>query len=129
MEEKENIIIEGLTPERIEEIENKVAELKAANPKRRIFPLVVEGDSAYDEKDVYIGYFKQPTFVEFSKYLAASQKDQAVAMRTLARDCFLDGDRALIDDDSLFLFGLMGQLSEIIKMRQGKLVNLSKAGK
>lgn len=129
MEEKENIIIEGLTPERIEEIENKVAELKAANPKRRIFPLVVEGESAYDEKDVYIGYFKQPTFVEFSKYLAASQKDQAVAMRTLARDCFLDGDRALIDDDSLFLFGLMGQLSEIIKMRQGKLVNLSKAGK
>ena len=129
MEEKENIIIEGLTHERIEEIENKVAELKAANPKRRIFPLVVEGDSAYDEKDVYIGYFKQPTFVEFSKYLAASQKDQAVAMRTLARDCFLDGDRALIDDDSLFLFGLMGQLSEIIKMRQGKLVNLSKAGK
>lgn len=129
MEEKETITIEGLTPERIKEVENKVAELKAANPKKRIFPLAVEGDPDFDEKDVYIGYFKQPSFVEFSKYLAASQKDQAVAMRTLARDCFLDGDRALIDDDSLFLFGLMGQLSEIIKMRQGKLVNLSKAGK
>jgi hypothetical protein len=129
MEEKETITIEGLTPERIKEVENKMAELKAANPKKRIFPLAVEGDPDFDEKDVYIGYFKQPSFVEFSKYLAASQKDQAVAMRTLARDCFLDGDRALIDDDSLFLFGLMGQLSEIIKMRQGKLVNLSKAGK
>lgn len=129
MEEKENIIIEGLTPERIKEVENKMAELKAANPKKRILPLAVEGDPDFDEKDVYIGYFKQPSFVEFSKYLAASQKDQAVAMRTLARDCFLDGDRALIDDDSLFLFGLMGQLSEIIKMRQGKLVNLSKAGR
>lgn len=129
MEEKETITIEGLTPERIKEVENKMAELKAANPKKRIFPLAVEGDPDFDEKDVYIGYFKQPSFVEFSKYLAASQKDQAVAMRTLARDCFLDGDRALIDDDSLFLFGLMGQLSEIIKMRQGKLVNLSKTGK
>lgn len=129
MEEKETITIEGLTPERIKEVENKMAELKAANPKKRIFPLAVEGDPDFDEKDVYIGYFKQPSFVEFSKYLAASQKDQAVAMRTLARDCFLDGDRALIDDDSLFLFGLMGQLSEIIKMRQGKLVNLSKAGR
>lgn len=129
MEEKENIIIEGLTSEKIEEVKAKVAELKAAHPKNRIFPLAVEGDPDYDEKNVYIGYFKQPSFVEFSKYLAASQKDQAVAMRTLARDCFLEGDRALIDDDSLFLFGLMGQLSEIIKMRQGKLVNLSKAGK
>lgn len=129
MEEKENITIEGLTSERIEEVKAKVAELKAAHPKYRIFPLAVEGDPDYDEKNVYIGYFKQPSFVEFSKYLAASQKDQAVAMRTLAKDCFLEGDRALIDDDSLFLFGLMGQLSEIIKMRQGKLVNLSKAGK
>lgn len=129
MEEKENIIIEGLTPERIKEVEEKVASLKKTYPKSRIFPLAVEGDPDYDDKEVYIGYFKQPSFVEFSKYLAASQKDQAVAMRALARDCFLDGDKALIDDDSLFVFGLMGQLSEIIKMRQGKLVNLSKAGK
>ena len=129
MEEKETITIEGLTPERIKEVEEKVASLKASHPKTRIFPIAVEGDPDFDEKEVYIGYFRQPTFIEFSKYLAASQKDQAVAMRALARDCFLDGDKCLIDDDSLFLFGLMGQLSELIKMRQGKLVNLSKTGK
>lgn len=127
--EKEEIIIEGLTPEIEEQIVNKVNELKAANPKDRIFPIAVEGDVDYGEKAVYVGYFKQPSFPIFSKYLAASQKDQAVAMRTLARDCFLDGDKELIDNDSLFLFGLMGQLSEIIKIRQGKLVNLSRAGK
>ena len=127
--EKEEIIIEGLTPEIEEQIANKVNELKAANPKDRIFPIAVEGDVDYGEKPVYVGYFKQPSFPIFSKYLAASQKDQAVAMRSLARDCFLDGDKELIDNDSLFLFGLMGQLSEIIKIRQGKLVNLSKAGK
>ena len=56
--------------------------------------------------------------------MAASKKDEVTAMRTLAKDCFLDGDRELIDDESLFLFGLMGQLSEIISTRQSILVNL-----
>lgn len=50
-------------------------------------------------------------------------------MRTLAKECFLDGDKELVDDDSLFLFGLMGQLAQVIEMRNGKLVNLSKTGK
>lgn len=128
--EKEEIIIEGLTPEVEEKIAAKVNELKESNPKDRIFPIVIEGDEEYGEKPVYVGYFKQPSFPIFSKYLTASQKsDQAVAMRTLARDCFVEGDKELIDDDSLFLFGLMGQLSEIIKIRQGKLVNLSKTRK
>ena len=61
--------------------------------------------------------------------MSAAQSNQAVAMRTLARDCFMDGDKELIDDDSLFLFGLMGQLGKVIEVRQGQLVNLSKPGK
>ncbi|MCS2303763.1 hypothetical protein NXX23_17875 [Bacteroides ovatus] len=40
------------------------------------------------------------------------------------RDCFVDGDKELVDDESLFLFGLMGQLSELITTRQSVLVNL-----
>ena len=44
-------------------------------------------------------------------------------MRTLAKDCFLDGDKELIDNESLFLFGLMGQLSEVISTRQSTIVN------
>ena len=55
--------------------------------------------------------------------MAASKKDEVTAMRTLAKDCFLDGDKELIDTDSLFLFGLMGQLAEIIQTRQSTLVN------
>lgn len=125
----EEVKINGLTPEKIKEIEEKVEALKASNPKSRILPIAVEGDPLYDEKEVYVGYFKQPTFADFSKYMAASQKDQVVAMRVLAKDCFLDGDKELVDNDSLFLFGLMGQLSELIKIRQGRLVNLSKNGK
>lgn len=113
----------------MESIEKKAAELKAADSKLKVvFPIIVEG-SEFDEKPMYVGYFRQPSFSSFSKYLTASQKDSAVALRTLAKDCFLDGDMELIDDDSLFLFGLMGQMSKIIEMRNGCLVNLSKAGK
>lgn len=118
-----------LDPKVTAEIQKRVAELKAANPKIKvIFPLVVEG-TEFDDKEFYIGYFQQPSFTAFSKYLSAAQTNQAVAMRQLAKDCFLDGDKELVDDDSLFLFGLMGQLSKIIEMRNGRLVNLSKAGK
>lgn len=117
-----------LSPEVQATIEKKVADLKKNNPKDKIFPLLVEGDMD-DEKEVYVGYFTQPNFITFSKYMTFAQKDQISAMRQLARDCFLDGDRELIDDDSLFLFGLMGQLQHIIKMRGGRVINLSKPGK
>lgn len=110
-------------------IEKKAAELKANNPKaKKVIPLLVEGD-VDDEKEYYVGYFTQPSFMDFSKYLTLSQKDQASAMRQLAKDCFIEGDRELIDDDSLFLFGLMGQLQHLIKMRGGRVINLSKPGK
>ena len=66
----------------------------------------------------------EPTFPQFSKFMAASKKDEVMAMKTLAKDCFIEGDKELVDDESLFLFGLMGQLSEIIATRQSTLVNL-----
>lgn len=118
-----------ITAEVQKTIEETVAKVKEANPEVKVvFPIVVEG-AEWDDKELYIGYFRQPTFKTFSKYLTAAQKDQAVAMRTLAKECFLDGDKELVDDDSLFLFGLMGQLAQVIEMRNGKLVNLSKTGK
>lgn len=110
-------------------IEKKVKELKANDPSLgAVFPIVIEGTD-YDEEEQYIGYFRQPTFKHFSKYLVSSTANQAGAMRQLAKDCFLDGHKELVDNDSLFLFGLMGQLSKIIEMRNGTLVNLSKTGK
>lgn len=120
--------VDAIDPKVQAAIEKKVAELKANNPKAKIIPLMVDGDGD-DEKEAYVGYFVQPSLLNFSKYLTLSQKDQASAMRQLAKDCFLDGDRELIDDDSLFLFGLMGQLQHLIKMRGGRVINLSKPGK
>ena len=131
---EENVIVEEsvdtLEPELLASIEKKAKELKDKNPEKKIiFPIVVDGNVEFGEKEHYVGYFCQPSFKTFSKYLTAAQNNQAVAMRVLAKDCFIDGDRDLVDDDSLFLFGLMGQLSKIIEMRHGRLVNLSKPGK
>ena len=110
-------------------IEKKVKSLLESDAKlKKVFPIVVFGIES-DDKEAFVGYFRQPSFAAFSKYLTAAQSNQAVAMRTLAKDCFIDGDKELVDDDSLFLFGLMGQLGKVIEVRQGQLVNLSKPGK
>lgn len=118
-----------LNSEILEAIEKNVAALKEADPKLRVvFPIVVIGEE-YDDKPHYIAYFKQPSFTVFSKYLSAAQSNSAVGLRALAKDCFLDGDKELVDDDSLFLFGLMGRLGQIIEMRSATIVNLSRLGK
>lgn len=130
MDELENIEGLEISDALQKEIEKKVASLKAETPSARvIFPIVVEGNPDYDEKEMYVGYFRQPDFKTFSKYLTAAASNNAVAMRTLAKDCFLGGDEEMIKDDSIFLFGTMGQLNKIIEMRNGRLVNLSKTRK
>lgn len=137
MENKENLVVENekvqeldfVSEELKKTIEKKVKELKEAKKVKRIFPLVIEGDEN-DEKPIYVGYFKQPDFLAFSKYLTISQKqDPSVSMRQLAKDCFLDGDRELVDDDSLFLYGTMPYVSTLTQTRRGGLVNFSKSGK
>lgn len=111
------------------QVEKTVAEIKAANPKIKVvYPIVVEGED-YDGKEYYIGYFKQPDLKAFSKYLTSAQNNSVVSMRALAQDCFIQGDKELIEDESLFIFGLMGQMGNIIKVRNSALVNLSKPGK
>ena len=117
MEEK------SLTLKQESEIKDKAQALKAENKLRKVCPMVVFGDTDSGEKEYYVAYMGEPTFPQFSKFMAASKKDEVTAMRTLAKDCFLDGDKELIDTDSLFLFGLMGQLAEIIQTRQSTLVN------
>jgi len=117
----------ALTLQRETEIREKALKIKTDKKLRKVFPMVVFGDET-DEKEVYVAYLSEPTFPQFSKFMAASKKDEVTAMRTLAKDCFVDGDKELVDNDSLFLFGLMSQLSEVISTRQCALVNLSTAG-
>lgn len=112
-----------LTLEQETEIKEKAQKLKAEKKLRKIFPMVIFGDASTGEKEFYVAYMGEPTFPQFSKFMTASKRDEVSAMRTLAKDCFLDGDKELVDNESLFLYGLMGQLSEIIATRQSTLVN------
>lgn len=132
MEENEIYEEEPIVNEELQKkIDATIEKLREKNPKsRRIFAIAVKGTEFVDEKELYTAYFREPDFKTFSKYLTFIQNgQQAAGMRALATDCFLEGDKELVDDDSLFLFGLMGQLAKIIEMRHGQLVNLSKARK
>lgn len=112
-----------LTLEQESEIRAKARKLKEEKKLRKIYPMAVFGETDCGEKELYVAYMAEPTFPQFSKFMTASKKDEVMAMRTLARDCFVDGDKELVDNESLFLFGLMGQLSELITTRQSLLVN------
>lgn len=112
-----------LSLEQEAEIKKKAQKLKEEKKLRKIFPMVIFGDISTGEKDFYVAYMGEPTFPQFSKFMTASKRDEVSAMRALAKDCFLDGDKELVDNESLFLYGLMGQLSEIIATRQSTLVN------
>ena len=96
----------NLTLEQEAQIKEKAAALKAEKKVRKVYPMVVFGDTDCGEKEFYVAYMGEPTFPQFSKFMAASKKD-----------------KELVDNESLFLFGLMSQLSEIITTRQSLLVN------
>lgn len=119
-----------LTSVQEEEIKKKLESLKKEDPKKnkRVRPIVIFGDE-FDDKDTYIGYFREPDFATFSKFVQLQKKDDVAALRALARDTFVDGDKEMIDDDSLFLYGLSPELGKILDARQTKVVNFSKAGK
>ena len=91
--------------------------------KRRVFVVAVKGWDS-DEKPLYIAYLVQPNLMQFSQYMSFIQKDVVQANQMLARNVFVDGDKELIDNEDLFLYGLMPQLSKIVDSRDGELVNL-----
>ena len=114
------------------EMKDKAQRIKEEKKLRKIYPMVVFGEAG-DEKEVYVACMSEPTFPQFSKFLAASKKDEVMAMRTLAKDCFIDGDRELVDNDSMFLFVLWvssRSLSLLVRVRFGvKIKDLQAAAK
>lgn len=104
-----------------EEIVNKAEELKAQHKLRKIFIIVVEGEEG-DDKPLYIAYLRRPSLMHFSQYMNFVQKDLVQANKMLATNVFLAGDRELVDDDELFLYGTMQQLSHLIDSRNADMV-------
>lgn len=60
------------------------------------------------KKEMYVALTAEPTFSQFSKFMPVSKKDEVSTMRTLVKDCFIEGDRELVDNNFRFLFGLIG---------------------
>ncbi len=104
-----------------EEIVKKAEELKAQHKLRKIFIVVVEGEDG-DDKPLYIAYLRRPNLMHFSQYMNFVQKDLVQANKMLATNVFLAGDRELVDDDELFLYGTMQQLSHLIDSRNADMV-------
>lgn len=104
-----------------EEIVKKAEELKAQHKLRKIFVIIVEGEDG-DDKPLYIAYLRRPSLMHFSQYMNFVQKDVVQANKMLATNVFLAGDRELVDDDELFLYGTMGQLSQLIDSRNADMV-------
>ena len=111
-----NIPLEGR-----EEINAKAEELKKKSGLKKVFVIVVNGDES-DQKPLYIGYFRRPNLMEFSRYMSFVQKDIVQANKMLAGDTWLAGDKELVDDDELFLYGTMQQLGSLIDSRNAAML-------
>ena len=103
-------------------IAEKIKELKVKHGVKKVFVIVVEGDVEDGEKPLYIGYFRRPNLMQFSVYMSFVQKDLIQANKQLAMNVFLDGDRELVDDEDMFLYGTMQQLSHVIDSRNADMV-------
>ena len=104
------------------QIATKIAELKTKFNVKTVFVIIVEGRVDEGEKPVYIAYMRRPNPMQFSQYMTFVQKDLVQANQMLAQNIFLDGDKELIDDEELFLYGTMNQLSHVIDARNSDLV-------
>ena len=110
-----------ITPEITASILEKANAIRQEKGIKRIYPIVIVGDE-FDEKPLYAGYFKRPDFPPFSMLTNKVNQDSVQASRMLAQNCFVDGDRELLNDDDLFLYGLMNQLTVLIDNRHAELV-------
>lgn len=111
-----------------EQITKKIEELRTQTGNKRIQAIVVAGDE-YDEKPLYVGYFKRPNTMQFSLWMNQAQKDPVMANKTLAQNTFVSGDKELVDNEDLFLYGTMSKVAQLIESRNADLVKLSSAAK
>ena len=117
----ETIDVNNLSEEQLNAIKAKIAEIRGKQHIKRVFAIVVEGDE-FDEKPMFIGYFRNPSIMHFSNYMAFVTKDAVQAALNLAKATFIEGDRELVDDDDIFLRGTFDRFSAIMERRNSEMV-------
>ena len=58
------------------EIKKRIQELKTEKKTKKIYPMVVFGDTSTGEKEFYVAYMDEPSFPQVSKFMPSSQKDE-----------------------------------------------------
>ena len=117
----ETVDVNNLSEEQLNAIKAKIAEIREKQHTKRVFAIVVEGDE-FDEKPMFIGYFRNPSIMHFSNYMAFVTKDAVQAALNLAKATFIEGDRELVDDDDIFLRGTFDRFSAIMERRNSEMV-------
>ena len=120
--------LKKVSDEQKKAIQEKIAEIKREKKLKRVYAIVVFGDDE-DEKPIYVGYFKRPDFSTYTMFSMKAANDPVQASRMLAQNCFISGDKELVDDDDLFSFGLAAHISVLIQGRDGELVKGLSVGK
>lgn len=120
--------LKKVSDEQKQAIQEKIAEIKREKKLKRVYAIVVFGDDE-DEKPIYVGYFKRPDFSTYTMFSMKAANDPVQASRMLAQNCFISGDKELVDDDDLFSFGLAAHISVLIQGRDGELVKGLSVGK
>jgi hypothetical protein len=79
-----------------------------------VFRLEVEG---------HVAYLKKPSRKVMSMALSTGKNDPIKFGEIILNNCWIEGDRQIIDEDKLF-FGAMGQLDQMIEFAGAELKKL-----
>ena len=69
------------------------------------------------------GYFRAPDRNILGYALSQNSKNPIAYNEILAKNCWLDGDRALLEEDALFL-SISGKLADLIEIKEAGLKKL-----
>ncbi len=73
--------------------------------------------------DDKIGLFKKPNRQVISMATALSTTDPIAYLEKLAENCFVEGDRELLDDDDCFM-AIIPKLNELVETKTAQLLKL-----
>lgn len=95
----------------------KITEQKISAWKKKygsVYEISVEGRK---------GYFRSPDRNILGYALSQNSKNPIVYNEVLAKNCWIDGDRMLLEDDTLFL-SISGKLADLIEIKEAALKKL-----
>lgn len=114
MVKTEDVKFDFLTDEENKKIQAKCEALKDTHEIDDVF-VFVDNRIRRGKNKRMIAYFKTPqTTKEISVYLYNANSDPVEANRKLAKTCFLDGDRDLVDVEKYYV--TTGLMNEVIKL-------------